>query len=307
MIPPNPRILVAGDVMRDRYYFCEASRIAGEAPCIIHAVQQVEFAVGGAANVAVMAAALGADVMIAGVVGQDDEGTKLANDLTLAGVDTRIIAERARVTTLKMRVLAESDCGWVQTSRIDCESRWEIADENAIELIDSLGGPDGIADDFDVILVSDYGKGFLTRRIRRALKKSRVTMIVDPVGRGPWPKWTNGAACLMPNRRNAGLDVRGLVAAHNLQAGIVTCDSNGVRIFANGVLRTFPATCRRVVDPTGASDQFLATLGVMIASGLRWTAAARIANNAAGLQVEQFGCAPIEPEAFNLGDELEAA
>jgi D-beta-D-heptose 7-phosphate kinase/D-beta-D-heptose 1-phosphate adenosyltransferase len=304
----RPRILVAGDVMRDHRYFCEANRVAPEAPnCIVNKALRTWDGIGGAGNVALMARALGAEVTIAGVIGKDADGAGLHEDFETAGITPVLCWERERVTTQKIRVHTDTDAGWVQTARIDCESDWSIAEETAAAVIEQLCGSAGIATTFDMILVSDYGKGFLTSRIRHALKKSGVPMIVDPTGQGPWPQWIEAAACMIPNRHACIGDVRWLVDTHKLRAGVITKDADGLTFLADGVHASVSSTAHQVVDSMGASDQFLAALGVAVARGMPWIDAIRVANNAAGLQVEQFGCEPIDPATFGFWDEMREA
>ena len=185
------RVLVVGDVMLDRYWFGEVERISPEAPVpVVHVVRR-EDRLGGAANVARNAVALGAQVTLVGLVGADEAATRVHELLAQAGVQAHLIADAAHPTTLKMRVLGRQQ----QLLRIDFEEKPTPA------LLDALH--ERVAPLFaahDVVVFSDYAKGALAHveALITLARQHRIAVLVDPKG-SDYQRY-RGATLVTPNR-----------------------------------------------------------------------------------------------------------
>lgn len=293
------RLLVVGDVMLDRYWFGEVSRISPEAPVPVVKVQRMEERLGGAANVARNAASLGAVSALLSVVGDDEAGRTLGRLLEEGQIDANLHVDREIDTTVKLRVIGRQQ----QLLRIDFETtpshevlQAKLADFET-RVVQS-----------DVVVLSDYGKGGLTHiaemiRIARAHDKP---VLVDPKG-DEWGKYS-GATVITPNRselkevigRWASDDelaakARKLRGELGLEALLVTRSEEGMTLFADETHHQ-PALAREVFDVSGAGDTVIATLAVMIAAGADWAEAIRVANIAAGIVVGKLGTAVVSRE-----------
>jgi len=298
------RLLVVGDVMLDRYWFGEVSRISPEAPVPVVKVQRMEERLGGAANVARNAASLGAVSALLSVVGDDEAGRTLGRLLEEGQIDANLHVDREIDTTVKLRVIGRQQ----QLLRIDFETtpsheilQAKLADFE-IRVVQS-----------DVVVLSDYGKGGLTHiaemiRIARAHDKP---VLVDPKG-DEWGKYA-GATVITPNRSELkevvgrwssddelAAKARKLRGELGLEALLVTRSEEGMTLFADEIHHQ-PALAREVFDVSGAGDTVIATLAVMIAAGADWAEAIRVANIAAGIVVGKLGTAVVSR------DELAAA
>ncbi len=292
------RVLVVGDVMLDRYWFGEVSRISPEAPVPVVKVQRTEERPGGAANVARNARALGARVTLLSVVGTDEAGRALEHLLASSGIDTSLLEDPELDTTVKLRVIGRQQ----QLLRVDFET-WpnhEVLQSKLAEFEARLNGT-------DVVILSDYGKGGLTHitemiRLARAAGK---LVLVDPKG-DDYVRYS-GATLLTPNRaelrqvtgtwrdeddlaQRAGRLRREL----RLDALLLTRSEEGMTLFREEGSTHVPASAREVFDVSGAGDTVIATLAVMLASGVGVVDAMRIANHAAGIVVGKLGTAVVE-------------
>ena len=289
------RLLIVGDVMLDRYWFGEVSRISPEAPVPVVKVERVEERPGGAANVARNAAALGASATLLSVVGQDEAGQALARLLADEGIATSLHQDAQLATTVKLRVIGRQQ----QLLRIDFETTpsHEVLRTKLTEYEQRLK-------QCDVVILSDYGKGGLTHisdMIRLARNAGRP-VLADPKGED-FTRY-QGATLLTPNRTELRQVVgnwaseaelaekaQNLRSSLNLQALLLTRSEEGMTLFtADGALHE-PALAREVYDVSGAGDTVIASLAVMLGSGLDLSAAMRIANRAAGIVVGKFGTA----------------
>jgi len=294
------RVLVVGDVMLDRYWFGEVSRISPEAPVPVVKVEKVEERPGGAANVARNAAALGARAMLLSVVGADEAGQTLSRLLDAAGIETSLHEDPKLSTTVKLRVIGRQQ----QLLRIDFET-WpahEVLRAKLAEYQQRLAS-------CDAVILSDYGKGGLAHiaemiRLARAAGKP---VLVDPKGED-FARYA-GATLLTPNRaelrqvigrwsNDAELNekVQRLRAELGLEALLVTRSEEGMTLFtATGMLHE-AALAREVYDVSGAGDTVIATLAVMLACGCDLGMAMRFANRAAGIVVGKLGTAVVSIE-----------
>lgn len=289
------RILVVGDVMLDRYWFGEVSRISPEAPVPVVKVERQEERLGGAANVARNAVALGAQARLISVVGQDEAGRSLAQLLQDSGIKVSLHVDAQLATTVKLRVIGRQQ----QLLRIDFET-WpdhEILRGKLLEFERQLP-------DCDVVVLSDYGKGGLTHigemiRLARAAGKP---VLVDPKG-DDYSRY-KGATLLTPNRSELRQvvgswrdetelmgKVQQLRAELQLDALLVTRSEEGMTLFSAAERIHQPAIAREVFDVSGAGDTVIATLAVVLASGADLASAVRLANQAAGIVVAKLGTA----------------
>ena len=289
------RVLVVGDVMLDRYWFGEVSRISPEAPVPVVKVERSEDRLGGAANVARNVVALGARVALLSVVGTDEAGQALQRLLSEEGIESSLHQDADLSTTIKLRVIGRQQ----QLLRIDFEN-WpthEVLRAKLMEFSDRLP-------DCDVVILSDYGKGGLTHitemiRLARAAGKR---VLVDPKGED-FSRYA-GATMITPNRAelrevigkwssedDLARRARQLREELGLEALLLTRSEEGMTLFrAEGVTHE-AAQAREVYDVSGAGDTVIATMAVMLASGADPATAMRLANRAAGIVVGKLGTA----------------
>jgi len=294
------RLLVVGDVMLDRYWFGDVSRISPEAPVPVVKVERSEERPGGAANVARNAAALGAQVALLSVVGDDEAGTTL--DRLMAGekVRTSLYRDGAISTTVKLRVIGRQQ----QLLRID----FETAPSHEI-LRAKLDEFERLLPACDVVILSDYGKGGLAH-IAEMIGLARAAgkrVLVDPKG-DDYAKYA-GASAITPNRSelrevvgrwrdDADLSARAESLRQNLglDALLVTRSEEGMSLFRDGAVFHEPARALEVYDVSGAGDTVIATLAAMVASGSSWEDAVHVANLAGGIVVGKLGTAVVTQE-----------
>ena len=294
------RVLVAGDVMLDRYLFGGTSRISPEAPVPVVHVRSSDDRAGGAANVAVNLATLGTRTCLVGVVGDDPEGGVLRQLLERRGIDCRFALSADRPTITKTRVQSRGQ----QLIRLDREE--------AARAGGTTGLPELLAQGLaacDVVVLSDYGKGALSEvaRMIAACRERGIRVLVDPKGTDFDPY--RGATLITPNQAEfeavAGpcgsdselvLRARRLLARLELEALVVTRSEKGMLVVAADDEPVFLSThAREVYDVTGAGDTVIATLAASLASGVDLEAAAALANLAAGLVVRKIGVASVSP------------
>ncbi|GAB4140883.1 MAG: D-glycero-beta-D-manno-heptose-7-phosphate kinase [Planctomycetaceae bacterium] len=309
----QPRLLVLGDLILDRYVWGDAERISQEAPVILLREDRQEIRPGGAANVANLLRGLDTKVCMAGVIGDDEDGRLLREEMESAGIDcTLLLPDPSRPTTVKQRFIGRAQHRHPhQMLRVDRETRTpinaEIADQLVAEILRRL-------DEFDAVLISDYAKGVCTpdllRQLITAVRKSGRPIIVDPAATEDYRRYRNATA-ITPNRletyRATGKPVeteadafsaaRRLCAELELDYCFVTLDSDGIALARiDGTAERLPTRKRQVYDITGAGDMVLAMIGVGAAAGLPPDDLARLANVAGGLEVEQVGVVRVTRE-----------
>jgi D-glycero-beta-D-manno-heptose-7-phosphate kinase len=292
-------VLVAGDVMLDRYWFGEVTRISPEAPVPVVRITRMEERPGGAANVARNAAALGAQVRLLAVVGRDESGASLASLLTQEGVDARLTTDPTLDTTVKLRVVGRQQ----QVVRIDFEKAPAAAALQA-KLADFEAG----LAQAGVVILSDYAKGALAHveRMIQAARAAGKVVLVDPKG-DDYEKYRD-ATLLTPNRSefremvgswksDADFVARAqrLRQQLGLAALLVTRSEEGMTLVLDDEVLHVPAVAKEVFDVSGAGDTVIATLGVMLAAGASLQDAVRWANRAAGIVVGKLGTAVVSP------------
>ncbi len=308
----HPRLLVVGDLVLDRYTWADAERISQEAPVMLLREDHREVRLGGAANVANMLRGLEADVVMAGVVGDDEDGREMRHQLARAGIGAElVVTDETRPTTVKTRLMGRAQHRHPhQVLRIDRESRDPLPGRIATELTDALTSvisSEGSQQRIDAVLVSDYAKGVCTPELLSAVisagREAGIPVIVDPASGADYSQY-RGATAITPNRtetsratgRRIATIADGLAAAVQLQSDLdldtafVTLDSDGIVLSESGSsARHVPTRRREVYDITGAGDMVLATIGLSAAAGCDPVTMARLANTAGGLEVEQIG------------------
>lgn len=295
------RVLVVGDIMLDRYWFGDASRISPEAPVPVVQVQKTDERLGGAANVARNAAALcahaGGHVGMLGVVGDDEPGRTVARLLDESHVQHALQIDASLATTIKLRVLARQQ----QLLRVDFESK---PDHEVLEGV--LQAFQAQLAHYDVILLSDYGKGGLTH-VSKMVELARAagkTILIDPKGED-YSKY-QGATILTPNRSElrqvvgtwrdeADLTERAqnLRRSLNLQALLLTRSEEGMTLYTEAEVFHVAAQAREVFDVSGAGDTVIATLAVMLGAGESLKASVEHANRAGAIVVGKLGTATV--------------
>jgi D-beta-D-heptose 7-phosphate kinase/D-beta-D-heptose 1-phosphate adenosyltransferase len=306
----QPRMLVVGDLMLDRYVWGDAERISQEAPVVLLRAEKREERLGGASSVATMLRALGARVALAGVVGADADGGRirqLLNDLSIE--HEGVLSDPSRMSTVKERYIGRAQHRHPQQMiRVDYEVRIPLAASVEQDLCKIAAAAVRKA---DVVLVSDYDKGVCTPALLTAVvaaaKAHGVRVVVDPIRGSDYRKY-HGCSAVTPNRLEAGLATgRVLTAAAealeaaaqlrerlDLEAAVVTLDKEGIALaHGDGRRHVFPTRPRQVYDITGAGDMVLSVLGMALAAGADYDPGIRLANVAGGLEVEKIGVATV--------------
>ena len=299
-------VLVVGDVMVDRFIVGRVSRISPEAPVPIVQYQAEHARLGGAANVAHNITALGGHATLIGVIGQDDNGKTLTRGCREAGIEAGFLAaDSERVTTTKVRIVTERN---QQVARVDYESDTEISGEAERGIVASIHES---AADASAIVISDYLKGCITRRVIAAaveLAGQRgIPLLIDP--KIPHIDYYAGATVITPNHHEAEtathmrirspeearIAARAFRDRARCDSVLITRGDHGMWLLGPDTEGHLPASAREVADVTGAGDTVIATMGLVIAAGGTFVEAAQLANTAAGLVVARFGAATVMP------------
>jgi rfaE bifunctional protein kinase chain/domain len=292
--------------MLDRYWFGDVSRISPEAPVPVVLIRKEDERLGGAANVAWNCRDLGARTRLLSVVGKDEPGAKLAKLLKQKGIEASLHRDAGLDTTLKLRIIGRRQ----QLLRVDFEkppSREVLASK--LEEF-KLALPE-----YDVVILSDYGKGGLAHiaEMIRSARRAGRRVLVDPKG-DDYARY-KGASVITPNvaelrevvgRWTDEKDLRqraqALRAKLGLEALLLTRGEDGMTLFTKTKVKTIAAEAREVFDVTGAGDTVIAAMAVMLGAGASLENAMRIANRAAGIVVGKLGTATASPaELFGKG------
>jgi D-beta-D-heptose 7-phosphate kinase/D-beta-D-heptose 1-phosphate adenosyltransferase len=306
----QPRVLVVGDLILDRYVWGDAERISQEAPVILLRADKREERLGGASSVANLLRALGAEVTLTGVIGADLDGQRIRQMLLEQGIDhDGVLADPARPSTVKERYIGRAQHRHPQQMiRVDYEVRAPLSSAVEEELLHVL---DRQLQEADIVLVSDYDKGVCTPGLLAgliAIARGRgVRVLADPIRGRDYAKY-HGCSAITPNRLEASLaSGRELTTSEeimragqelrsqlDLEAAIITLDKEGMAlIHQDGRQQVFSTRPRQVYDITGAGDMVLSVLGMALAAGADYDAAIRLANIAGGLEVEKIGVATV--------------
>jgi D-beta-D-heptose 7-phosphate kinase/D-beta-D-heptose 1-phosphate adenosyltransferase len=303
----HSRVLIVGDVMLDRYWWGTVNRISPEAPVPVVRLDKSTTAAGGAGNVALNVAGLGASPRLIGSVGDDADAEALCAELSARGVDaSSLIRLNGRPTSVKTRVIAHNQ----QVVRVDSENANPLSEEHEriarAAILESLS-------DAEIVVVSDYAKGFLTDGLLRLLidecERRNTMILIDPKGKD-YLKY-KGATLLTPNRREAAdacnleeslpdLVQRSgekLLAELSLEQLLITEGEHGMTLFQRGAAPVHIETAAKVIyDVTGAGDTVVAVLATALCGGFDFAQAAELANLAAGIVVEQVGTSVVTIE-----------
>ena len=290
-------VLVVGDVMLDRYWHGGTSRISPEAPVPVVRVDQIEDRPGGAANVALNIAALGAPAFLVGVTGEDEAAQSLGDSLAAAKVSAHFQRIAHQPTIVKLRVLSRHQ----QLLRMDFEESFETdAAAMAVEVERLLAG-------VRVLVLSDYGKGALKNHqvLIQAARARGIPVLADPKGKNF--EIYRGATLITPNLvefeaivgacpDEADLVAKGAQLMSDLELGalLVTRGEHGMTLLRpDQPPLHLPARAREVFDVTGAGDTVISTLAAALAAGEALPQAVALANLAAGIVVGKLGTAAI--------------
>lgn len=304
------KALVVGDVMIDAYYFGKVDRISPEAPVPVVAVQHKESRLGGAANVAMNLKALGAKPIVCSVIGHDKDGDDLialfkAQDIGVSG----IVQSKERVTTVKLRVIAQSH----QMLRIDSEDTSPINTVDSFELVKKIHE---LLIDADVLIFEDYDKGVLTeqniKQIIAEAHKKGIPVVVDPKKQNF--NHYKGADLFKPNLKELkdGLKtdidihdkpafeeaIKGMMKNMQLKYAMITLSEKGVMCTDGNTFAYIPAHIRKIADVSGAGDTVISVAALCMVLNMKMEHVAAISNLAGGLVCEEVGVVPINVETF---------
>lgn len=297
----KPNILVIGDLMIDHYLWGKTDRISPEAPVQVIEVEKETKVLGGAGNVVNNLKALGSNVIVMSVIGDDEISKELTDMLDTIEVQHFLISEKDRKTTKKSRIIASAQ----QIVRYDNESKNEIAKTSQESIIDKI---EELQNNFDLIIISDYGKGVITDSLMAKISHfsdgKNLKVLVDPKG-DDYSKYQN-SFLLTPNKKEAELatnikieDNDSLFLAltelkriANLQVPMITLSEDGIAILdQNNQVKIKPTVVREVFDVTGAGDTVIASLGYCLAKDIDIESSMEFANLAAGVVVGKIGSA----------------
>jgi D-beta-D-heptose 7-phosphate kinase/D-beta-D-heptose 1-phosphate adenosyltransferase len=297
----KPNILVIGDLMIDHYLWGSSNRISPEAPVQVVDVKNESAVLGGAGNVINNLKVFGSDISVVSVIGDDNNGKELISYLENIGVDTSyLVIENDRKTTKKSRVIASNQ----QIIRFDSEDKVDISllsqgllRENIKSIIQSI----------DIIILSDYGKGVLSKEITKQIielaNSYNKRVLVDPKG-DDYTKYT-GAYLLTPNKKEASqatkiniIDENSLLSAtkylkdnYALKYSVITLSEDGVSVYHDNNLHVVPTVAKEVYDVTGAGDTVIASLAFALSSGMDIYKSLEFSNYCAGVVVSKIGSA----------------
>ncbi|MCD4668120.1 MAG: D-glycero-beta-D-manno-heptose-7-phosphate kinase [Sulfurimonas sp.] len=298
----KPNILVIGDLMIDHYLWGSCERISPEAPVAVVDITKETTVLGGAGNVINNLVALGGEVSVCSVIGDDENGIELKSMLNTIGVDSQnIIIQNERKTSKKSRVIASSQ----QVIRYDKESKENISDDSVSNILDSLIKT---ISKYDAIILSDYGKGVLREKLCQGVislaKNHNIKVLVDPKGRD-FSKY-KGSYLLTPNKKEAilatGVDINDNTSLQkaliklkeecDLDISLITLSEDGISVY-DDELKIFPTVAKEVFDVTGAGDTVIASIAFAVSCGKNIEETAAFANLAAGVVVGKIGSATV--------------
>lgn len=297
-------ILVIGDVMLDRYWFGDTSRISPEAPVPIVKIDSTDNRPGGAGNVALNIAALGANSILLGITGDDEGGIMLAQQLSAARITHDLCQISSLSTIIKLRVISRHQ----QLLRMDFEKK--IVHDQKETLVQRFQKHLPKA---NLVILSDYGKGTLSdpQIFIQLAKKANVPVLVDPKGNNF--SIYQHANILTPNFKEFEAVVghcsneqeiidkgRALLKQYDIETLLVTRGEHGMTLINEETALHLPAYAREVLDVTGAGDTVISTLGTAVAAGMNLSEATSLANLAASLAVAKLGAAIVSPPELNV-------
>lgn len=309
----NKKVLIAGDIMTDRYLTGTVNRISPEAPVPVVQLTHADDRLGGAGNVALNVKAYGAIPILLTVVGEDDDGLKLLKQLNSLGIEHKFICKSVeRRTTVKTRIVSQNQ----QMMRIDTEDTFELTHhEKQVVIAQYVNALKETKP--DVIILQDYNKGFFTPELIQVITRyaadNNIPVTVDP-------KKANfldfkGVTIFKPNLKevkealnteikpeigdlkNASGHIRDILGN---KITVITLSENGLFIDDGVDAKIYPTTPRNISDVCGAGDTVISTLSLGIASGLSAYELAVMANVAGGQVCERPGVVPVDPDQLIL-------
>lgn len=294
------RVIVAGDAMLDRYWFGDAERISPEAPVPVVRVTRTEERLGGAANVAINIAAVGAHSSLLSVVGSDEPGRTIERLAREAGITPALQFDDSLATTVKLRIVAR------QQQMVRCDFEAMPAKEALARHLDVFSE---LLANHNALILSDYGKGGLSHIVKMIslANETGIPVLIDPKG-DDYSRYRD-ATILTPNRA----ELRQVVGAWsgeedltnraqnlrtelNLKYLLLTRSEEGMTLFHENGQLTVPTQAREVFDVSGAGDTVIAILATMMATGADIEEAVRTANRAGGIVVGKLGTATVSFE-----------
>jgi D-beta-D-heptose 7-phosphate kinase/D-beta-D-heptose 1-phosphate adenosyltransferase len=294
----NKKTLVIGDIMLDHYIYCNCERISPEAPVPVANLLSEQWILGGAANVANNLIKLGVDVILFGIIGNDNYGKELINELNKNNIENFLYECDNRKTTVKSRVVS----GGQHLLRIDREDKFlinEIEEDKIVEKIKVK------ISECNCVIVSDYNKGFLSHSLLNKIfsitKEHQLSVFVDPKI-PPFIKYS-GADIIKPNRKEAqletGIDLVDYDSIKNaclklfkktgIKKIVITLSEDGVAIFENNNLIIIPTEAKEIFDVTGAGDTFIAALSYRFMQNKNLAESCEFANSAAACVISKMG------------------
>ncbi|MDA7818366.1 D-glycero-beta-D-manno-heptose-7-phosphate kinase [Sulfurimonas sp.] len=309
----TPNILVIGDLMIDHYLWGSCERISPEAPVQVVDISKETTVLGGAGNVINNLVALGANVSVSSVIGDDANGYELKEMLAKINVNSEnIVVDSDRKTSKKSRIIAVSQ----QVLRYDKESKNDISTESCSKIVESIYNT---IREYDMVILSDYGKGVLTaelcQNIIELANQNSVRVLVDPKG-SDFSKY-RGAHLLTPNKKEAilatNIDIKDesslkeallkLKTECDLDVSLITLSEDGIATYEDE-LRISPTVAKEVFDVTGAGDTVIASIAFALSAGKSVEETAAFSNLAAGVVVGKIGSATV---TLNEIEEYEAS
>jgi len=292
------KIIVIGDVMLDRYWQGNTSRISPEAPVPVVRIEECESRPGGAGNVALNIASLGMAVSLVGLVGDDEPAHELARALRQFAVNAQLVSSPELDTITKLRIVSRHQ----QLLRLDQEKDFSSADHD--ELLEKILPSLELA---NLVILSDYNKGTLAKVCPQIINRCRelnIPVVIDP--KGNHRQRYQGATLLTPNmaefqqmvgecETEHDIETKGrkLIGELGLEALMVTRSEKGMSLITAERVINIPSRGREVFDVTGAGDTVIAVFSAACASGESFHAAAILANQAAGIVVGKLGAATV--------------
>jgi len=309
----QPRILVIGDLMIDKYLWGECNRVSPEAPVQVINVKKETKVLGGAGNVVNNLVSLGSKVDVLSVIGGCEISDELIDLFKKINIRTKyLIVQNNRVTSKKTRIISSHQ----QVIRYDIESDEDINKESEKKLTDLCKS---IIQNFELVILSDYGKGVITNYVAEEVIKIansfKIKVIVDPKG-SDYSKYTS-AYLLTPNKKEAseatGINISDEKSTKNalvclkesfkLKTSLITLSEDGIAVFDDH-FKFYPTVAKEVFDVTGAGDTVISALGFALATSQDIDSAVYLANLAAGVVVGKIGSATTTFEELIRYDSL---
>lgn len=294
------RVLVVGDVMLDKYYYGEVTRISPEAPVPITRVLETKETLGGAANVAHNLALLGCQTSVAGYVGDDYHCQSLLDKFTARGIDYKGIVHTDAPTTTKLRVIG----GHQQMLRLDFEETAPVGEPYAVRLLNYID--QRLSEGLDCVAISDYGKGACTeetcRHIIDSCHSHGVPVVVDPKGSN-WVKYSD-ADYVTPNLKELNQVLTApiknkdeavakaanyVMRKFKIKNVVATRSECGLSLIQPENIVHIPTKSQEVFDVSGAGDTVIAVFALALAGGIKPVDGAYLANLAASVVVAKLG------------------